>query len=183
MLDLPIPLRGFLITGRIGTGKTTLIRRLAEVHGFTAPVVTTTRSLGKQDFRLRHLDKLSFLELARSHNIVLPMAAGGVYYGWTADEFDLLRSGTRVAASVRPYTALVLEYLLPGLCPIWLDVSEPERQRRVLQRWEARDSQPFSSAARARFDEEDATYFSLVKNHLPAEADTTLVLAQAYDHQ
>lgn len=158
-----------------------MARRLAAVYGFQVPTTITTRSVTASDYGLRHLARTEFIDEVRAGELSLPMVAGGAYYAWDNNAMSLLRNGTRVAVSVRPYTAIVLAELLPGLRPIWLDIAADERQRRVALRGEDRDTNPSQASDRARFDQEDAAYADVIATHLPGEVSTAERLLELYE--
>jgi guanylate kinase len=174
-------LRGFLITGQLAAGKTTVARRLVDKHGFHIPTTTTTRTLGPSDFGLRQVTTAEFVARVRNGDLRMPMSAGGGYYAWEADSMRLLRTGTRIVVSVRPYTAVVLAELLDGLYPVWLDVTSHERERRLSLRNEHRDINPTHATGRARFDKEDESYAELIAMHLSGVEDTADKLARIYE--
>lgn len=175
-------IRGLLITGQLAAGKTTLLRTLAEDHGFQVPITTTTRAIDESDFGLRRLPRSKFLAAAQAGRLRLPMVAGSHYYAWDEGALSLLAGGERVAVSVRPYTALTLAALLPGLLPLWLDVDPIERERRLSMRFEERDRNPKDALLRSNFDRDDGAYAQLIPTHLPGVKDSVLRVVSLYEH-
>lgn len=175
-------MRLLVISGRLGAGKTTILRALSNDYAVTVPMTTTTRSVSPTDVSLLHCERDEFIRRVQSAELHMPMISGGHIYAWSTDQFNLLREGDRLAVSTRPYTALALESLVPGTLAVWLDVDEPTRLTRLSAREELRDIDDRGSRARTTFDIEDAAYSDLFTTHISASPHLAAELAQRYDN-
>lgn len=153
-----VAVRGVILTGRLGVGKTTALVLLRQAYGVVVPQTTTTRTVSSTDVALCHLPVAEFTALVRAGRLQLPMIAGRYLYAWDVSELDLIRTAPRVAIAVRPYTALLISAFVPDLQPVWLDVDEGTREQRLLARSEDRDDAAKELPRRRVFDSEDARY-------------------------
>src|SRR5438105_738936 len=98
-------MRLLVISGQLGAGKTTVLKNLLTDYSVTVPITTTTRLVSATDLSLVHRDREEFIRSVRNGTLHMPMSIGGHFYGWSSDQFELLRTGSRLAVSTRPYTA------------------------------------------------------------------------------
>lgn len=152
--------RGVVLTGLLGAGKTTMVRKLSVHFNAVVPVTTTTRAVAPDDLALQNLSRQSFVAEVRQRNILMPIISGDDLYGWTEEALDVMRNEPRVVLSVRPYTALALSALIPDLCAVWLDLPEDVRRQRINRRNAGRDTERHREP-RDSFDSIDAQYRSL----------------------
>lgn len=152
-------MRGLLLTGPTGVGKSTAQLRLRSEHGFWTPRTCTTRGVGTADLDFDHVPEPEFLRRAKAGDIVLPARFGSAWYGWSREELSLLRSAPgRAALNVRPYTALILQAALDDCIGVWLTLDDEELAGRRAGRREARDIDFELRARREAQDKEDLTY-------------------------
>lgn len=152
-------MRGLILTGPTGVGKTTIQSRLCEQHGFWTPTTCTTRRVETSEHGLICVPEREFIEAVRAGRILLPAAFGGYWYGWPEEDVAALGSGReRAVMNVRPYPALLLQGVLHGLIAVWLTVDATELHRRRSTRHTSRDDDPLVRARREAQDMEDSVY-------------------------
>lgn len=163
-------MRGLILTGPTGVGKSTIQSQLREEHGFWAPRTYTTRFVEPNDRDLIHVPSDHFMQAARDGAILLPVTFGGNWYGWLKDDVDVLRSErARAVLNVRPYPALILQALMPSLIAVWLTLEPAELARRRAQRHAARDDDPLVRTRREVQDAEDLVYMPCFKHTCAAD--------------
>lgn len=134
-------MRGLLLTGPTGVGKSTAQAELHERHGFWVPRTCTTRRVESHESDLLHYSQPEFLDAVRAGKVALPASFGGKWYGWLAGDLHALQHGSgRAVLNVRPYPALILQALLEGFIAVWLTVDDDELSRRRAERFAARDT-------------------------------------------
>jgi guanylate kinase len=152
-------MRGLLLTGPTGVGKSTAQAVLREQHGFWVPRTCTTRTPEAGEPDLLHFPADRFLEAVRSGEIVLPASFGQEWYGWLTTDLNVLRQNDgRAVLNVRPYAALMLQALLPDFVAVWLTVDDQELSRRRSTRLAARDSDGALRQRRVTQDNDDLVY-------------------------
>jgi guanylate kinase len=152
-------MRGIVLTGQTGVGKSTAQRCLRVEHGFWTPRTCTTRAIAAEELDLFHVPEPDFLHSVRAGSIVLPAAFGSTWYGWKQEDFALMRmASSRVVLNVRPYTALVLQATLDGFVAVWLTTNDEELARRRASRQEVRDTDIDLRLRRENQDKEDLIY-------------------------
>lgn len=152
-------MRGLMLTGPTGVGKSTAQRRLRDKHGFWAPRTCTTRVVDAAELDLLHVPEPDFLQSVRTGSIVFPAAFGSAWYGWKQEDFTLMRTADgRAVLNVRPYTALVLHATLDSFVPVWLTTNDEELARRRSSRQELRDIDLDLRMRREIQDREDLVY-------------------------
>jgi guanylate kinase len=152
--------RGLIITGALGAGKTTAQDALVHRHGFWTPVTITTRPVDVNEQYARYVSLEAFRDGVVEHKYVLPAKFGGQWYAWSALDFTRLTEdrASRIVVNVRPYTALLLSALIRDMLPVWLWVEPDELVRRVSQRSAKRDVDPYIGVQREHQDTEDKAY-------------------------
>lgn len=152
-------MRGLLLTGPTGVGKSTAQTVLREQHGFWTPRTCTTRVVEPNEPEFLHFSEAEFLTAVRAGDVVLPASFGAEWYGWLRVDLTALqhRAG-RAALNVRPYPALMLQALLSGFVAVWLTVDGAELTRRRARRRAARDTDQVLRQRRQAQDEEDLIY-------------------------
>jgi guanylate kinase len=152
-------MRGLILTGPTGVGKSTAQSALREKHGFWVPRTCTTRLIEANELDLVPYSRNEFLEAVRARNVVLPTSFGGQWYGWLATDLDALRHDPgRAVLNVRPYPALLLQGLLENFCAVWLTLDEGELARRRTSRFADRDTNAELRQRRHTQDQSDLTY-------------------------
>jgi guanylate kinase len=152
-------MRGLVLTGPTGVGKSTAQRRLRDEHGFWTPRTYTTRAVAATELDLLHVPEPDFLQSVRTGSIVFPAAFGSVWYGWKQEDFTFMRSADgRAVLNVRPYTALALQATLDSFASVWLTINDEELARRRSGRHEFRDTDLNLRTRREIQDREDLVY-------------------------
>jgi len=151
--------RGLLLTGPTGVGKSTAQVALCKGHGFWMPRTCTTRAVEPNEPDALHFPEPDFLEAVQSGEVVLPASFGTEWYGWLKGDLDALQHDAGWAVlNVRPYTALMLQALLEGFVAVWLAVDASELSRRRVGRTAARDTDTALRSRRQAHDDEDLVY-------------------------
>jgi guanylate kinase len=167
-------LRGLILTGPLGVGKSTAQRRLILDHGFWTPETVTTRSVDEDELRMTHRTEATFIEQVRVGELVMPTRFGSQWYAWLREEVAMIRgTGGTAVLNVRPSTALTLAALLPDLIPIWLWVNDQVLTERRSARTLSRDLDESYRRLRETADDEDRAYRPLFARR--AEANASLV--------
>jgi guanylate kinase len=152
-------MRGLVLTGPTGVGKSTAQRRLHDEHGFWTPRTCTTRAVTSAELDLLHVPEPDFLQSVRAGRIVFPATFGSAWYGWTQKDFSFMTTADgRAVLNVRPYTALVLQATLNSFVPVWLTINDEELARRRAGRHELRDTDLNLRTRRETQDREDLVY-------------------------
>lgn len=154
-------MRGLLLTGPTGVGKSTAQLVLHQQYGFWTPRTCTTRQVEAHESDFLHHSELDFLKAVRDSSIVLPASFGGEWYGWPAQDLHTLQHGSgRAVLNVRPYPALILQALLEDFTAVWLTVDDEELNRRRAGRLAVRDTNLQLRKERQTQDEADLVYRS-----------------------
>lgn len=167
------PTQGVIISGLTGSGKSTAQRELLR-SGCWSPTLVTSRQVdGAEADLVCHLPQTDLARGVLRGELVAPIIFAGDLYAWSKPDFSRLRTDPRGAVlTVRPYTALLLFAAIEGLIPVWLDVDEDERQRRLTARRASRDQNSVAAKRRLAQDNEDALYRELFKIRLPSDSTT-----------
>lgn len=167
-------MRGLVLTGPTGVGKSTAQAVLHEHHGFWVPRTCTTRQAEVDESDLLRYSQSEFLEAVRTGKVVLPASFGGEWYGWLEEDLRALQQDDgRAVLNVRPYAALMLQGLLKNIIAVWLTLDDDELSRRRSGRFAARDINRRSRERRKTQDDSDLIYrhcFAHVRT-----ADDTLI--------
>ena len=125
-------MRGLILTGPTGVGKSTAQSALQKLHGFWVPRTCTTRQIEAAEKKeMVPYSHDGFLEAVRAGSIVLPTSFGGQWYGWlAADLLALKYDSGQAVLNVRPYPALLLQGLLEDFRAVWLTLDQSELARR-----------------------------------------------------
>lgn len=164
-------MRGLILTGPLGVGKSTAQRLLMRDHAFWTPETITTRSVDNDETGMRACDRDAFVSAVRRGELVLPTHFASEWYAWSREDVSKLRCADGLAVlNVRPYTALTLAGMLPELIAVWLwapaDVLAARRQDRRL----GRDVDETIRRIREAADEEDRIYEPLLVRRAEANA-------------
>lgn len=163
-------MKGLLLTGPTGVGKSTLQATLRTEHGFWVPRTCTTRSVEADERDVTRFDDDVFLSAVRGGDIVLPAFFGGHWYGWLREDLDALSSRAQPAVlNVRPYAALMLCALAHNLVAVWLALEEGELQKRRAGRRAARDTDLTTRMRREAEDDNDLVYKPCFANIVTAD--------------
>jgi len=164
-------MRGLILTGALGAGKTTAQDILVRQHGFWTPVTVTTRETSKVEAYVAHVALDDFIAGVIDKKYVLPAKFGTEWYAWTAADFSRLLHDHAAPSvvNVRPYTALLLASLVSTLLPVWLWIDPDELARRISTRGAARDLESSARKERARQDMEDKAYEVLFRFRLRSD--------------
>ena len=173
--------RGILVAGQPGSGKTTVLEALHKRYAIQVPVSVTTRHVDSWEFGVRHLPEQAFRDRAERGDIVCPVISAGFLYGWEEAEFEIVRSSVRFAATVRGYTALVLASTMHDVVPVWLDVNRAERLTRIRRRAEIRDMDQEVYERRLSMDDDEARYRDFFPTKIGSDVDPVKRLAGIYD--
>ena len=164
-------MRGLILTGALGSGKTTAQNLLVSNHNFWTPLTVTTRDVsGLETFMLSvPFDK--FTKGVNEVKYVLPYRFGQHWYAWRSSDFEhlIFSKSKRSVVNVRPYTALLLSAFRTDLIPVWLWVEPEELQRRLTKRADARDTEPELRSLRRLQDEEDRSYELLFSHRVRSD--------------
>jgi guanylate kinase len=164
--------RGVILTGPLGVGKTHALRVLTTSHGFWTPRELTTRPVDTGSTSHGHVSEDSFIQRAKEGDIVMPAHFAGQWYGWPRSDFERLLSADGLAAlDVRPYTALILASVIETFKAIWLWAAPDVLMQRRLSRRELRDQDEAFRAYREQQDAYDAAYERLFKTKIRADED------------
>jgi guanylate kinase len=163
---------GLILTGLSGVGKTTAELQLCSDHGFwVIPTVTTRVVDAENDHHLQTVAELEFLHQVRSGDLSLPFHFANSWYAWRHSDLQALISHQgRAVLNLRPQPALTLHAFLPKLLPVWIEVDEAERERRITNRQATRDTNPRLADLRHKKDLEDASYRPCFKHARTADA-------------
>jgi guanylate kinase len=166
-----VPMRGLILTGALGVGKTTAQDTLVRLHGFWTPTTMTTRSVSSDEAYALGVGLEEFTAGVRDRRFVLPAKFGTNWYGWSAEDFHRLRNdrAARAVVNVRPYTALLLSALIEDMLPVWIWLTPEELALRLAQRAAVRDVEPAILSERRRQDEEDRTYETLFEHRVRSD--------------
>lgn len=152
-------MRGLLLTGPTGVGKSTVQTRLRDDHGFWVPHTCTTRIVDSTDSDLLHVPEAEFLQAVHRGEIVVPACFGGIWYGWRNSDVKRMRTDDgRAVLNVRPYTALILQALLDEFTAVWLTLEPNELLRRRSGRQAPRDTNDRLRRQRESQDDDDLVY-------------------------
>jgi guanylate kinase len=152
-------MRGLILTGPTGVGKSTAQLTLKMAHGFWVPRTCTTRQVETDETDLVAYSEDTFLEAVRAQEIVLPTCFGGRWSGWLTTDLHALRQNPgRAVLNVRPYPALLLQALLSDFRAVWLTLDESELARRRSSRFADRDTDAEARKRRRMQDESDLIY-------------------------
>jgi len=112
-------MRGLILTGPLGVGKTTAQRILVADHGFWMPSTVTTRAAEHGEPEVLAVSWEGFRAGVAERRYILPTQFGGHWYAWLGSDLARLRGDWAAAAAlnVRPYTALLLSGIIPELMP------------------------------------------------------------------
>lgn len=153
-------MKGLILTGALGAGKTTAQRGLVDNYGFWTPRTVVTRQVLPAETELSQVELEAFRVGVLKGEYVLPARFGGHWYAWVSADFETLcKPSDRCAVlNVRPYTALVLSTIFRELTPVWLSIDEGERARRLSARAQVRDVEQAQFTERAHSDAEESDY-------------------------
>jgi guanylate kinase len=156
------PQVGIALSGLTGSGKSTLQAQLL-AGGCWSPRLHTSRPVGREEGdSTAHVERETLIEGVRSGDFVAPLLFAGEIYTWSKQDFDRLRAmPAGVVLNARPYTALLMSMVTPGLVPVWLDLDEDTRRERLKRRGEVRDTDVLQVARRREQDDEDVSYRDL----------------------
>ncbi len=167
-------MRGLILTGPLGVGKSTAQRSLVLDHGFWTPETITTRLVDDGEVGMGHRTPGTFVKQVRSGELVLPTRFGSQWYAWTKRDVAMIsRASGRAVLNVRPSTALTIAGLMPSFIPVWLWASEEVLAARRTSRALARDLDQDFRLIREAADQEDRAYEPLFARR--AEADPSLI--------
>lgn len=163
---------GLLLVGRSGSGKTWVLRRLVDEHGFWTPTHVTTRPVDQTDAGTVHLSEEAFLAAVAAGELAAPMVFGAAWHAWAREDFARMCSGRERAVAVcRPYEALFLRAVQPRLAAVWLDAPAQVVEERRRERATERDLDEARRRARRDDDAEDARYRPLFEHVVSSEGD------------
>jgi len=181
----PQDIRGLLLSGELGAGKTTVLNTLVRDHGFWSPKLITTRTVEIEEEGVVSISAESFAADVRNGAYALPAKFGAYWYAWYEEDLHRFVSSNsqKVVATVRPYTALLLAALSPGLVPVWLWADAGELSSRRKARSSSRDLNPGVARQRDLENEIDKTYEPLFRVRIHSDPDTVRALLKLYnDH-
>jgi len=167
-------MRGLILTGPLGVGKTTAQQKLVHEHGFWSPFEVTTRTVGEKEASLKHMPEREFIECVKQGKLVFPVEFAGHWYAWDSRDLQkMMEQPCLCVVNVRPYTALILSAIFRNMFAVWLWASTDELERRRSQRNAKRDHETELSARRRVRDTEDAVYEPMFCSRI--EADENLI--------
>lgn len=155
--------RGLILSGLMGSGKSSLERVLVQKYGYRQPTNVVTRAVNlDEDPNYKTMAEPQFIELARDGSLVFAYRFGQTWYAYPrSDWLAILREGGRGwVMNVRPYVGLLLRSFLDAADAVWLEVDEDTRISRVHQRGAPKDVDP----NRARQDDLERLYRNLYTN-------------------
>ena len=164
-------MRGLILTGALGSGKTTAQNLLVSDHNFWTPVTVTTRDVSDLEVLMLSVPFDKFTSGVHDGEYVLPYRFGLHWYAWRSSDFQRLihDKSQRSVVNVRPYTALLLSAFRADLIPVWLWIESEEIQKRLTKRADARDTEPELSRLRILQDKEDRGYELLFSHRVHSD--------------
>ncbi len=169
--------KGLILSGLMGSGKSSLERRLVTDYGFRHPRNVVTRAVDlSEDPNYESINEPDFIVGAREGALVFAYRFGKTWYAYRRDEWQqiLAADGQGWVFNVRPYVGLLLRSLLASTEAVWLDVDEETRLARVHKRDAPKDTDP----ERAHQDYLELQYRQLYVNMLDS-SDSDQCLSQA----
>ncbi len=148
-----------VISGHLGSGKTTLERYLVQKHNFLQPDIFLTRNIDdNMDRHISHVSCEEFFELFQENVVSMPMCFGENWYGYSRKSImKALNCDSKFVFNVRPYTGLLLKSILDGCVSVWVHADKETRVDRIENRSEMKDTQE----KRMELDENESVYKSL----------------------
>jgi hypothetical protein len=168
-------MRGLILTGALGSGKTTAQLTLVREHGFWTPTTVTTRVVAEHEQFLTRVALEDLISGAVQKKYVLPFRFGQHWYAWPTQDFERLLDNApgRAVVNVRPYTALLLSAFAFDLIPVWLWTDDQSLRQRLEQRSATRDVDSELSLIRQSQDQEDTRYEAFFLHRL--HSDDTVI--------
>ncbi|WSQ10355.1 hypothetical protein OG604_22810 [Streptomyces sp. NBC_01231] len=165
-------MRGLILTGPLGVGKTTAQRILIEQYDFWSPSEATTRKAEERESHLTTHSLDTFTALVKARKLAFPMEFAGNWYAWHSEDLTrMMNEPGKAVVNVRPYTALAMSAILPDMLPVWLWLPDEELMRRRLSRTDQRDRDESMRMRREVRDAEDAGYERMFDRRYQAQPD------------